>query len=182
MHNHCIRISFIILLSQDMIAFLLSILNQLVEKKTETPFENGKRMLSVITVMCCIRRILSKHFQFDNPLEHYSVSLFLSMLRLWPEQEQRRCTDWEYLDKNIPAEFKKESYNSVQMFINELSSCADPLSKPEWLYAIPVMHFLKGVSEPFQEFEFDPKEVPFVDELIGLGAVRGKTYHRNNYK
>ncbi len=57
------------------------------------------------------------------------------------------------------------------MFIIELSSRADP---PEWLYAIPVTHFLKGVSKPFQEFEFDPKEVPFGDTLIG---IKRKTYY-----
>ncbi len=137
-------------------------------------------MLSVVTIMCCISRMVSGNIKFSYLLDHSSMSLFLSMLRLWPDQDRKRCIDWEYLDKNIPAEFRKKLYDSVQMFINGLSSCADPLSKPEWLYAIPVMHFLKGISEPFQEFEFDPKEVPFGDELIGLGAVRGKIYNRDN--
>ncbi len=163
-----------------MIDFLLSIVKQLYGKKIEAPLENGRRMLSVVTIMCCISRMVSRYIKFSYLLDHYSMSLFLSMLRLCPDQERKRCIDWEYLDENIPAEFKKESYDSVQIFINELSSRADPLSKPEWLYAIPVMHFLKGVSKPFQEFEFDPKEVPFVDKLIGLGAVRGKTYHTDN--
>ncbi len=162
-----------------MIDFLVSIIKQLDERKIETPLENGKRMLSVITIMCCISKMVS-NMQLNDLLEHYSMSLFLSMLRPWPDQEHKRCTDWEYLDKSIPAGFKKESYNSVQMFINELSSCADPLSKPEWLYAIPVMHFLNGISEPFQQFEFDPKKVPLGDTLIGLGAVKWKTYHRDN--
>ena len=158
-----------------MIDFLLSIVNQLAGKKMETPLENGRRMLSVITIMCCISRMVAGSIKFSYLLDHYSVSLFLSMLRLWPDQEHQKCIDWEYLDKNIPAEFRKESYDSVHMFINELSSRADPLSMPEWLYAIPVMHFLKGVSRPFQEFEFDPREVPFGDTL---GAVERKIYHR----
>ncbi len=164
-----------------MIDFLLSIGNQLDGKKIETPLENGRRMLSVITIMCCISRMVSRNIKFSYLLDHSSMSLFLSMLRLWPDQESKRCIDWEYLDKNIPAEFRKKSYHSVQMFINELSH-AQPLSKPEWLYAIPVMHFLNAVSEPFQEFEFDPKEVPFVDKLIGLGAVKGKTFDRDNFR
>ncbi len=42
----------------------------------------------------------------------------------------------------------------------------------------PVMHFLKGVSKPFQEFEFDHKEVPFGDTL---GAVKRKIYHRETF-
>ncbi len=162
-----------------MINFLLSIGNQLVERKIETPLENGRKMLSVITIMCCISRMVSEIIKFNYLLDHHTMSLFLIMLRLWPDQERKRCIDWEYLDKNIPDEFKKESYDSVRMFINELSH-AQPLSKPEWLYAIPVMHFLKGVSKPFQEFEFDPKKVPFGDKLITLGAVRKKTYHRDN--
>ncbi len=162
-----------------MINFLLSIIMKLVEKKMETPLENGRRMLSVITIMCCIWRMVSGHIKFNDLLDHHTMHLVLSMLRLKPDQEQKRCIDWEYLDKNIPTEFKKESYASVQMFINELSH-ARPLSTPQWLYAIPVMHFLNGVSEPFQGFEFDPRKVPFEDKLIGLRAVREKTYHTDN--
>ncbi len=163
-----------------MVSFLLPILEKLARQEAVTSHDNGGRMLSVITIMCCISRMVTSDIKFNHLLSHSSMSLFLSMLRLWPEQERKRCMDWEYLDKSIPVKFKKESYDSVQMFINELSSRADPLSMPEWLYAIPVMHFLKGVSKPFQEFEFDPKEVPFVNKLIGLGAVKGKTYHRDN--
>ena len=162
-----------------MINFLISIGNQLVERKIETPLENGRKMLSVITIMCCISRMVSEIIKFNYLLDHHTMSLFLIMLRLWPDQVRKRCIDWEYLDKNIPDEFKKESYDSVRMFINELSH-AQPLSKPEWLYAIPVMHFLNGVSKPFQRIEFDPKKVPFGDKLITLGAVRRKTYHRDN--
>ncbi len=165
-----------------MVDFLLSIINKLVGRKMETPLENGRRMLSVITIMCCIWKMVSRVIKFSYLLNHHSVSLFLSMLRLWPEQEHNRCIDWEYLDENIPVEFKKELYDSVRTFINELSSHTDPVSKSEWLYAIPVMHFLKGVSTPFQEFEFDPREVPFGDKLIGLGAVKGKIFDRDNSK
>ncbi len=167
---------------QDMIKFLLSTVKKLDEIKLETPLENGRRMLSVITIMCCIWKMVSsaRDIKLSSLLEHSSMSMFLRMLRLRPDQEQKRCIDWEYLDKNIPAEFKKGSYDSIRMFINELSSCDDPLSKPEWLYAIPVMDFLNGVSKPFQEFEFDPKKVPFGDTLIGLRAVKRKTYHKDN--
>ncbi len=160
-----------------MIDFLLSIVKKLDGRKIETLLENGRRMLSVITIMCCISRVVSN----IKLLDHKSMSLFLSMLRLWPDQERKRCIDWEYLDKNIPDEFKKTAHTSVQMFIDELSSDAGCLV---WLCAIPVMHFLKGVSKPFQEFEFDPKKVPFGHEHIalgGLGAVKTKTYNKDNF-
>ncbi len=163
-----------------MIDFLFSIVIQLVGRKIETPLENGRRMLSVVTIMCCILRMVSGNIKLNLLLDPYSMSLFLSMLRLWPDQDHKRCIDWEYLDKNIPAEFRKESYDSVRRFITDLSSCADPLSRQEWIVAIPVMHFLKGASKPFQEFEFDPKAVQFGDKLITLGAVRGNTYQRDN--
>ncbi len=147
----------------------------------ETSSENGRRMLSVITIMCCISKMVSSNIKFNYLLkEHSSMSLFLNMLRLWPDQERKRCIDWEYLDKNIPAEFKKQSCASVQMFINDFSH-AELLAKPEWLYAIPVMHFLNGVSKPFQGFEFDLKKVPFGDKLIELGAVKRKIYNMDKF-
>ncbi len=164
-----------------MVNFLLPIVKKLEGRKIKTPLENGRRMLSVITIMCCISRMVTRNTRFDYLLEeHSSASLFLSILRLWPDQEHKRCIDWKYLDKNIPTEFKKQSYASVQMFINDFSH-AELLAKPEWLHAIPVMHFLKGVSKPFQEFEFDPKKVPFRDTLIGLGAVKGKIYNMDKF-
>ncbi len=162
-----------------MVSFLLPIVEKLASQEIVTPRDNGKRMLSVITIMCCISRMVTKYIKFNALLNHSSIiSPFLYMLCLRPEQEH--CIDWEYLDKNIPPKFKEESYASVQMFINDFSH-AELLSKPEWLYAIPVMHFLKGVSKPFQEFQFDPKNVPFGDTLIGLGTIRTEIYNRKYF-
>ncbi len=157
-----------------MVFFLLSIVEKLYGQVIETPHDNGKRMLSVITIMCCISRIYSK----DIIINRSFISMLLYMLCLWPEQDYKRCSDWEYLDKNVPPKFKKESYASVQMFITALSQ-SELLFKPEWLYAIPVMHFFKGSSEPFQEFQFDPKKVLFGDTHIDLRAVKAKIYNRD---
>ncbi len=164
-----------------MINFLRSVVKKFYGQKIETPLENGRKMLSVITIMCCISRMVSICYKLNQLLDLNSIRLFLAMLRLRPEQEHERCIDWEYLDKNIPDDFKKKSYDSVQMFIDE-SSSAEPLLNPMWLYAIPVMHFLKGVSKPFQEFELNPKGVPFEDKSLGgLGAIKIKTYHRDDF-
>ncbi len=114
-------------LSQDMVKFFLLIVKQLGEKIMETPLENGRRMLSVITIMCCIWKMVSRNIEFNHLLKHSSMSLFLNMLRLRPERDHKRCIDWEYLDKNIPTEFKQESYDSVQMFIKELSKSGSVL-------------------------------------------------------
>ncbi len=167
-----------------MINFLRSVVKIFYGQEIETPLENGRRMLSVITIMCCISRMVSRFYKLNQLLDHNSIRLFLTMLRLRPEQEHERCIDWEYLDKNIPDDFKKKSHDSVQMFIDESSSVAKPLLNTMWLYAIPVMHFLKGVSKPFQEFELNPKGVPFGDKHISLGslgAIKMKTYHRDDF-
>ena len=99
----------------------------------------------------------------------------LSMLCLMPEVQSERCDDWDYVMNLIPSSFKKEVFNSIQGLTTLLIN-RKYLAQPEWLFALPIMHFLSGVSKPFEAIEFDPEAVKWGDKHINLNKVRSHTY------
>ncbi len=124
----------------------------IVEKLYETrgnPSNNGRRMASAITVMCCFQKLMPKGVKIDT--EH--LVALLSMLCLMPDVQSRRCDDWNYVMELIPSSFREVVFNSIYELTNILIN-TKYLAQPEWLFSLPVMHFLRGVSKPFQETEF----------------------------
>ena len=50
-------------------------------------------------------------------------------------------------------------------------------SHKEWLLAVPLYHFLKGLSVPYQKPVMDPKKISFYQERdIDLNSLKQKTY------
>lgn len=133
---------------------------------------NGNRILSAIVIMCCLNEMIPKCIKFDDITDH-RISALLSMLCLMPDTQSRKCADWDYLTNLIPTSFRKTAYESVLAFINHLShtKCFD---LPEWLFAVPIVHFLKEDCVPFEDMVLDPKKIPWIDKLIGLQGVRSE--------
>ena len=131
---------------------------------------NGSRMASAVTVICCLHKLMPKGVKIDA--DH--LSALLSMLRLMPDTQTRKCIDWEYLLNLIPASFKKVVCESIFELI-DMQSSTKFLSQLDWLFAIPVFHLLQGVL-PFQDIELTPKAIKWQDDKINLGRVKSYTY------
>ena len=149
---------------------MFEIMQSLYELEIDTkmqPHGNGIKMASAITLMC----IFNEKVKVDEiPTEN--IKALLSMLRLQPDVDNLKCSDWDTLNKLIPNSFKKTTSDSVLALIKHLSK--DDFLKPEWLFAIPVFHFLCGNS-PFQSVEYDPHAIPWVDKIIGSTTIRSST-------
>lgn len=135
-----------------------------------SPIENGRRIASVVTTICCFRRLMSDGITIN--VEHSSA--VLSMLYLMPDIMSQKCVDWDYLIELIPTSFREEAYLSIRE-VTKLLMNAKYLAEPQWLFALPILHFLKGVSRPFQETEFYPQAIEWNDKLVGLGKVKSYT-------
>lgn len=155
----------------------MSIAETLSRRHIKVEVDNGKRMSSVIAIMCCLHDMTPKffimeHFSFDE------MCLLLSMLHLRPNVDRKLCLDWEYVTQMIPKDFREVARDSVQAFTMHLSHTAH-LQRPEWLYSVPLLHLLHGSAKPFQEIERDPTNITWGDNLLGLGTVRSKTIERH---
>ena len=50
-------------------------------------------------------------------------------------------------------------------------------SRKEWLRAVPLYHFLKASSEPFEKLGMGPEKIRFnADHELGLDDFKNKTY------
>lgn len=137
---------------------------------------NGKRLVSVITVILCFDKIIPKVINFqDIPFEH--IVQVVSMLRLMPDVQNKRCNDWTFLDPFIHNNFRRETCEAVLSFVGQLSH-QKHFSRNEWLFAIPLVHFLHRKS-PFQARELDPEKIRWKDDIIGLNGIRSRTYGSN---
>ena len=156
---------------------LLGIMNQLLKIEIKDAIHNGQRMSSAIVIMCCLQEMIPKCIPiFDIPSE--SIASLLSLLSLMPDMHHRKCADWDYMITLIPDSYRKTAYESVLALTVHLSHTTY-FAFPDWLYAIPVVHFLKNTSQPFKAIELNSEQIPWGDKLIGLESIRS---HNNNTK
>lgn len=128
---------------------------------------NGKRMVSALTVLCCFHRVVLKMESIPFEL----VVALLSMLKPMPDTKSLQCADWDHVNALLPETMKKTACDAIHRSIVHLCQYKH-LSSPEWLFALPVFHFLNGTSKPFLPIERNPRAIPWGDRVIGLGLVR----------
>lgn len=156
--------------------FLFDKLDRLFCIDVTNAIDNGRRILSAIVIICCLNKMVSRCIKLaDIPSDR--VATLLSMLRVMPDMQNRKCEDWDYV-KSFTESFRKEAFESVLALTVHLSH-TKYFSIPDWMYAIPVVHFLKPVAVPFQEIELDPRKIPWVDKLIDLQTIRSHVSNHN---
>ena len=157
---------------QVLVDYLLNITRKIFFIEVQgNPGLNGKRMASALAIICCIRKNRIN-------IELNDASALLEMLRLMPDVQSSKCIDWEYVNELIPKKFKASVAEYVRTMANSLCQ-KKHFSLPEWLYAMPVLHFLCGVSSPFQEVLLSSTEIPWGSKLIELGKVKSHTYEHD---
>ena len=156
-----------------MMNFLLEAIKRLSKINVEgDPITNGRRMLSATIIICSLYKMIPSYIKIEE-ISSFLISTSISMLCLLPDVQKKKCDDWDYLLNYIPREFNETVYEAIQFFIHHIN-CKNLLKQPSWLYAIPVLHFLKQMSYPFQEVEYDFKKIPWKDEFT---AIREKTQY-----
>lgn len=149
---------------QVMVDVLIEIINDLASINVgNDTIVNGKRMLSAFVVICFFNDMIPVHIQ-TYKIPAFRISTLLSLFCLLPDTQSRICSDWDYLKRNIPATFIETIYKALQRFIDHLKD-KDYIQPPKWLFAVPTLHFLKKLSYPFQEIEYDVKNIQWEREF-----------------
>ncbi len=154
-----------------MVDFLFNIVEELSKINIEDVISNGKRMSSAIVIICCLVGITIN----DN--YYCQISKLFSLLCMMPDVAHKTCEDWKVLIGFIPESFRTTASVAMYTFINrQIRLLNKPFSHPSWLFAIPVAHFLRQVSEPFQKLQLDPRKIEWGDSFIDLATVKKKNY------
>ena len=154
--------------------WLLSIVEDLRTRPNNTPEENGRMIASVVAVIHCFYWLIPGHLKLEN-IKFENISMLLSMLALKPVIEDKKCFDYDYVLALIDPKGRKRVAEAISNFCRHLAHYKT-LQKPEWLYAVPLLHFLRNDSSPFQMPELNPEKMQWGDENLGLDIVRSKAY------
>ena len=135
-----------------MIEWILSLIDELQVKSVDNAEENGRRVASVLAIISCIYSLVPP-LKLDN-FESSAIAAILSMLCLKPNLEKRQHTDLDIVLSLIPEKSRKAISEAVCGMCTHLSSHKD-LREPDWVYAIPLIHFLQKKSSPFDTLNPD---------------------------
>ena len=138
----------------------------------QNPLSNGKRIASAIAVICCFHHIFLKAEDIPSEI----ITALLSMLQLMPDIQNKRCADWDYVIKLIPETLKESAFKAIQAMIVNLSK-KDPF-EPEWLFSLPIIHFLDGNVQQFQPVVANPRAINWEDRMINLPSVKDTLQHK----
>lgn len=155
-----------------MLKFLMDIAVQLIRMDIKgNVILNGRRMLSAIIVICCLHELTPKTIKHLSDIPSDLISALLSLLCLMPDLDRRKCADWNYLTTFIPDSLRKKVSDAILAFVVHLSH-TKYFDLPDWLFAVPIVHFLRKITTPFQDLETNPKKISWGDRLIGLQGVK----------
>ena len=157
--------------------WLYSIVLALKGKQCATPEEYGKRIAAVSSIICCFDMLIPRPLYIQSIKFDYIADM-MSMLTLQPDSENKKCIDYEYMRSLIPQKMEKKVADAISQLCRQLLHTRI-LQNPEWLYAIPLIHFLRGDCKPFQEPELNPEKMEWGDKNLGLTLVRSWTPDKN---
>ena len=150
----------------------MAVIEELRAKEIKCLEDNGRRMASVLAVILSFYRLvplLSVDYVLPDTIE-----VILSLLKLRPDVEHSTHTDLDVVYSLIPKANRKMVSDAMIAFCLSLSH-RKLFERPSWLYAIPLVHFLRGTSCPFQKPELNPEKMTWGDKSLGLGHIRRET-------
>ena len=160
-----------------MTEWLYSVVLALKGKQCVTQEENGKRIAAVSTVIYCFDMLIPRPLRIES-INLDRISDMMSMLTLQPDTENQKCIDYEYMSSLIPQNSRKKAADAISQFCRQLLHKRN-LHSPQWLYAIPLIHFLREDCKPFQAPELNPEKMKWEDKNLGLSVVRSQTHDKD---
>ena len=156
--------------------WLFAVTEQLHSKEIKCLEDSGRRMASVLAVLLSFYRLIP--ILNVNGAGTDTLEAVLSLLYLRPDEEHSTHTDLDVVLSLIPKGDRKLVSDALIAFSVSLSH-RKLFERPSWLYAIPLVHFLRGTSAPFQKPELNPEKMTWGEKGLGLLHVRQETNEKN---
>ena len=150
--------------------WLLSIAKVLHKKAVGSAEDNAQRMASTIAVILCLSEIMPSPQLPWESLSVASYSLILSLLYPIPDLISQKSLDLEIVMKLIHPE--EDRVAKVLISFCKHLAFAKHLKNPEWLYAIPLIHFILKQSVPFGKPETTHDKILWNDSKLELDLMR----------
>ena len=157
--------------------WLLSVMEDLCKMQCTSYLENGKRMASALSIILCFEVLIPERIKM-NSFKDDEIAAILYVLTIWPHENLKQCQDYEHVKQVMHHDVVKPLAEQIGSFCTHLHNKAR-LNRPTWIYAVPLLHFLQGVSELFGNPELDPDKIKWGDASLGLQTLRSNIYTAN---
>ena len=138
-----------------------------------TAEENGKKVMTAIIIICIVGKLLeTKQLHLRDIPVPYAASM-LQMLCLRPDLENKKCLDYEFVRSVIPYHYVKDVIDAISELGNYLIAAAD-IEHAEWLYCLPILHFLNNSTNPFDTLDLPVMKLVFTGCYLKLGTFCNK--------
>ena len=157
--------------------WLLSVMEDLRKKQCTSYIENGKRMVSALSIILCFEMLIPDRIKM-NSFKEDELETILSVLTIWPYEKLKQCPDYQHVKQTVHHNVVKVLAEQIGSFCTQLHN-KSRLHRLGWVYAVPLLHFLQGASEPFGDPELDPDKFKWGDASLGLHTLRSHVYSAN---
>lgn len=147
--------------------WIMDIATEIHERPTYEAEDRGRKIaIGTILIMCFLK--LPTHLV---RLDYKELALLLSLLELKPDVQAHTCYDFCHFESLMNPSTREDVLSAVKNLCTSLA-LEKHLASVEWLYAIPLLHFLGGRCKPFQDLVFDPERlVVWKDECIRISDI-----------
>lgn len=150
----------------------MPIVEDLKIKPVSNAHENGRRLFSVVTLLCCVHKMMNseQHSSIPNTV---LISL-LEMFSIVPDLESKHCWDFELMKSSIADHVLDHTTKIVYAIASYLVQHG-ALNCGVWLRCLPLIHLLLKEIEPFEEIELPPDKLIFDTKLENVPHVYDET-------
>ena len=130
---------------------------------------NGKRIATIIVIIICYYKLDS----LDNvqmKISSNDSAEMLEMLVLKPDIEANTCRDFNFVESLLGPATSRDAIAAFQFLCSSFAH-VEFVTKAQWLYALPLIHFLKGECKPFAEPVLNPEKLVGNDLSLPLFGV-----------
>ena len=139
---------------------------KLQQKETNLSNDNGRKIAAATLLIMCFYKAFPP-LQLDDD----ERALLLSLLEMKPNVKFQCCGDFQYFLSLMDSFVLKDAKLAIQAMCIMLAQSRH-LTKPQWLYAIPLIHFLDGACTPFQKVTMNPETFAvWEDKAISLTPI-----------
>ena len=128
--------------------WIIPVLRKLKHTDISTAEENGHKVAVGITLACVVNEMAQLVRGKLTICSPELLSDVLETLKLMPDEETKKCLDYDFVVDILPSTFKNEAAEAICALANQLIQTKD-IDQAEWLYCLPLVHFLKQRSKPF---------------------------------
>ena len=148
--------------------WLRSIIEE-VQKFSISSESNGRRIATILVIIICYYKLDS----MDNvqvKLQSDDVAKMLAMLELKPDKERNSCCDFDYVKSLLDQSTSKDTILAFHFLCNFYTPI-EYVEKAQWLYALPLIHFLKEMCKPFAKPQLNPEKIVWYDISLPLLGI-----------